>query len=76
MKLLNTSTVRNVARQAISLRLDQKQSQTQFWSRFGISQACASRIECTSQVPAPVYILLRLYLSGRLQESDFTQPPQ
>ncbi|SCZ06416.1 MULTISPECIES: hypothetical protein [unclassified Pseudomonas] len=76
MKLLKTSTVREVARQAISLRLDQKQSQTEFWSRFGISQACASRIECTSQVPAPVYILLRLYLSGRLQESDLAQRPQ
>jgi len=76
MKLLKTSTVREVARQAISLRLDQKQSQTEFWSRFGISQACASRIECTSQVPAPVYILLRLYLSGRLQESDLDQRPQ
>ncbi|WP_017478637.1 hypothetical protein [Pseudomonas sp. PAMC 26793] len=73
MKLLNSSAVREIAHKAISLRLDQKQSQTEFWSRFGISQACASRIECTSQVPAPVYILLCLYLSGRLQESDLPQ---
>lgn len=75
MKLLNTSAVREVAHQAVSQRLNLKQSQTEFWSRFGISQACASRIECTSQVPAPVYILLRLYLSGRLQESDLAQSP-
>lgn len=72
MKLLNNSAVREIAHKATSLRLDLKQSQTEFWSRFGVSQACASRIECTSQVPAPVYILLRLYLSGRLQESDLT----
>ncbi|VVP52556.1 hypothetical protein [Pseudomonas silesiensis] len=70
MKLIDTSSAREVARKAINLRLNLKQSQTEFWSRFGISQACASRIECTSLVPAPVYILLRLYLSGRLQESD------
>ncbi|MFI8608141.1 hypothetical protein ACIGFL_07375 [Pseudomonas sp. NPDC077649] len=70
MKLLNTSAVREAAHQATRLRLNLKQSQTEFWSRFGISQACASRIESTCQVPAPVYILLRLYLNGFIQESD------
>lgn len=75
MKLLNTAAVRDLAHQAVCLRQTLKLNQTEFWSRFGISQACASRIECTRQIPAPVYILLRLYLSGRLEESDLAQRP-
>ena len=69
MKLLSTPAARDLTRQAVRLRVARNQSQTEFWSKFGISQACASRIECTSQVPGPVYILLCLYLSGGLDES-------
>jgi hypothetical protein len=55
---------------AVRLRLSRKESQTAFWSRFGISQACASRIECTTQVPPSVLILLGLYLDGVISEDD------
>lgn len=76
MRLLNTSAVRETAHQATKLRLNLKQNQTEFWSRFGISQACASRIERTYRLPAPVYILLRLYLNGDLSESDLIRHSQ
>lgn len=69
MNLLDSPAARDLTRQAIRLRVERNQSQTEFWSKFGISQAGASRIECTSQVSAPVYILLCLYMSGSLDES-------
>jgi hypothetical protein len=69
MALLDSLDARDLTRQAIRLRVARNQSQKEFWSKFGISQACASRIECTCQVPAPVYILLSLYMSGGLDES-------
>lgn len=73
MKLLDTVAMRDLAHQAVCLRQRLKLNQTEFWSRFGISQACASRIERTQQIPAPVSILLRLYLDGRLQEGDLVR---
>ncbi len=69
MYVPNSPAVRDLTRQAIRLRVERNQSQTEFWSKFGVSQAGASRIECSSQVSAPVYILLSLYLNGSLDEA-------
>lgn len=56
-----------------SLRLLRKQSQSEFWMKFGISQAGASRIECTSQISSPVLLLAELYLAGIIDDEDLYQ---
>lgn len=72
MKPTDRPTIKIVAREALTLRLSKNQNQAEFWSRFGVSQACGSRIECTSHIPKPVFILLKLYLAGRLTDDDLT----
>lgn len=61
---------RGVTKSAVRLRLSRKQSQKTFWSKFGISQACASRIECSTKLPPPVLILLGLYLDEVITDVD------
>ncbi|WP_312452803.1 hypothetical protein [Stutzerimonas nitrititolerans] len=62
------------------LRLLRKQSQSEFWMKFGISQAGASRIECTSKISSPVLLLAELYLAGIIEDEDLyqycTYPPR
>ena len=52
------------------LRIAKRESQERFWSRFGVTQSSGSRFETGLAVPAPVAILLRLYVNGRLSEGD------
>jgi len=63
------------ARQAKShdlrrLRIAKRESQEKFWSRFGVTQSSGSRFETGLAIPAPVAILLRLYVNGRLSDGD------
>ncbi len=46
------------------------ESQRQFWSRFGVTQSRGSRIELGGDIPAPVAILLWLYLEGVISKAD------
>ncbi len=39
------------------------ESQQVFWGRFGVTQSGGSRYEAGRQMPAPVAILMALYLS-------------
>ena len=50
------------------LRIAKRESQEKFWSRFGVTQS--SRFETGLAVPAPVAILLRLYVNGRVSDGD------
>ncbi|MBY0239753.1 MAG: hypothetical protein K2X55_10620 [Burkholderiaceae bacterium] len=44
------------------------ENQTHFWSRFGVTQSQGSRYEQGGEIPAPVAILLYLYV--RMYVSD------
>lgn len=52
------------------LRIAKRASQEKFWSRFGVAQSSGSRFETGLAVPAPVAILLRLYVNGRVSDGD------
>lgn len=51
-------------------RKTRRESQFRFWSRFGVTQSRGSRFEMGMEIPAPVTILLRLYLEGVITDSD------
>lgn len=51
-------------------RKARRESQFRFWSRFGVTQSRGSRFEMGMEIPAPVTILLRLYLEGVITDSD------
>ncbi len=52
------------------LRIRKRESQEKFWSRFGVTQSSGSRFETGVVIPPPVAILLRLYVSGALNDDD------
>ena len=52
------------------LRIRKRESQEKFWSRFGVTQSSGSRFETGLAIPAPVAILLRLYINGKLNDGD------
>ncbi|MBQ5949944.1 MULTISPECIES: DNA-binding transcriptional regulator [unclassified Massilia] len=52
------------------LRISKRESQEKFWSRFGVTQSSGSRFETGLAIPAPVAILLRLYINGKLNDGD------
>ena len=43
-------------------------NQSDFWSRYGVTQSGGSRYEAGRNIPAPLRILLRLHLSGVLTD--------
>ena len=51
-------------------RLSKRESQEKFWGRFGVTQSSGSRFETGLGIPAPVAILVRLYLKGTLNDGD------
>ena len=52
------------------LRIRKRESQEKFWSRFGVTQSSGSRFETGLAIPAPVSILLRMYMNGKLSDGD------
>lgn len=48
------------------------ESQTRFWSRFGVTQSRGSRFELGVEIPAPVAILLNLYMNGVISDVDLS----
>lgn len=78
----HTSTRRHTApaKPSVADPLDQKslreyriarlENQTRFWSRFGVTQSRGSRFELGMEIPAPVSILLKLYLTGVIDDRD------
>lgn len=73
MKPRNVLLSRGAVGSAVRLRNQRNQNQTEFWSKFGVSQACASRFECTFNVPGPVLLLLNLYLDGVISDLDLNR---
>ena len=58
------------------LRKQRKESQTEFWQRFGVTQSRGSRFELGVELPDPVTILLGLYLDGVIRDSDLRKAQQ
>lgn len=52
------------------LRISKRESQEKFWGRFGVTQSSGSRFETGLAIPAPVAILLRMYIHGKLTDGD------
>lgn len=50
-----------------------RENQTQFWSRFGVTQSRGSRFEMGVEIPSPVVILLRLYWEGKISDLDLAK---
>lgn len=50
----------------------QKQSlnQSDFWSRYGVTQSGGSRYESGRNIPKPLAILLYLHRSGKVTDKD------
>jgi len=51
-------------------RVSKRESQEKFWSRFGVTQSSGSRFETGLAIPAPVALLLKLYVNGKLNDGD------
>ncbi|RFU48883.1 XRE family transcriptional regulator [Paraburkholderia sp. DHOC27] len=54
----------------IAFRKNRKESQRRFWARFGVTQSRGSRFESGAEIPPPVSILLGLYLTKTITDSD------
>jgi hypothetical protein len=54
----------------IAFRKTKKESQRRFWARFGVTQSRGSRFESGAEIPPPVSILLGLYLTKTVSDSD------
>lgn len=51
-------------------RISKRESQEKFWGRFGVTQSSGSRFETGLAIPAPVALLLKLYVNGKLNDGD------
>jgi transcriptional regulator with XRE-family HTH domain len=60
----------NIANFLRSWRCTLRESQTEFWRRFGVTQSTGSRFEKGMQLPASVAILVWLYLENRISDRD------
>ena len=45
-------------------------NQSQFWSRYGVTQSGGSRYESGRSIPKPTKLLIRLHLSGVISDDD------
>lgn len=54
----------------IAFRKSKKESQRRFWARFGVTQSRGSRFESGAEIPPPVSLLLGLYLTKTITDSD------
>lgn len=55
------------------LRISKRESQEKFWGRFGVTQSSGSRFETGLTIPAPVALLLKLYVNGKLSDVDLRE---
>mgnify|MGYP003576611911 FL=1 len=63
-------TARLAAHELPRLGITKGGSQEKFWGRFGVTQSSGSRFETGLAIPAPVSILLRMYMNGKLSDGD------
>lgn len=53
-----------------SLRKARRESQAEFWARFGATQSAGSRYESGRELPNPLKILVALWMAGTIDEAD------
>lgn len=46
------------------------ENQSEFWSRFGVTQSGGSRYESGRSVPKPVRLLMQLFDAGKIDDAD------
>lgn len=51
-------------------RKSRKETQGEFWNRFGLTQPGGSRYEGEQKIPLPTAILLSLFAQGKISEED------
>jgi DNA-binding transcriptional regulator YiaG len=51
-------------------RKKQNLNQTEFWTRYGVTQSGGSRYESGRGIPKPLAILLWLHRSGKVTDKD------
>lgn len=50
-------------------RVSRNENQTEFWSRFGVTQSGGSRYESGRGLPAPVAILVLAFADGLMDDA-------
>ncbi|GAB3454868.1 hypothetical protein GCM10027321_06700 [Massilia terrae] len=70
---INADAVRSQLADLRQLRISKRESQEKFWGRFGVTQSSGSRFETGLSIPAPVAILLKLYVNGKLNDGDLQE---
>lgn len=70
---MNADAVRSQLADLRQLRISKRESQEKFWGRFGVTQSSGSRFETGLSIPAPVAILLKLYVNGKLNDGDLQE---
>ena len=52
------------------VRQKQNLNQTEFWTRYGVTQSGGSRYESGRNIPKPLALLLWLHQSGKVTDKD------
>lgn len=55
------------------VRKKQNLNQTEFWTRFGVTQSGGSRYESGRNIPKALAILLHLHGSGKVTDKDLAE---
>ena len=48
-------------------------NQSEYWTRFGVTQSGGSRYESGRNIPKPLAILLWLHRSGKISDKDLAE---
>lgn len=60
----------NALKDIKAYRLSRDENQTQFWTRFGVTQSGGSRYESGRGLPIPVAMLVLAFAAGLLDEKS------
>ncbi|MCF8151094.1 MAG: XRE family transcriptional regulator [Burkholderiaceae bacterium] len=53
-----------------AVRAKEHLNQTEFWTRYGVTQSGGSRYEAGRNIPKPLAILLWLHRSGKISDKE------
>jgi DNA-binding transcriptional regulator YiaG len=57
----------------VDIRKKQNLNQTEFWTRFGVTQSGGSRYESGRNIPKSLAILLQLHRAGKVTDKDLAE---
>lgn len=57
----------------VALRKQAGENQEIFWRRFGVTQSGGSRYESGRNIPTPIALLVAVWASGKIDDSDLAQ---